>query len=302
MTRAARTSTSAGYPELMRQVAPLLGYDPRAADRNGVARYRSRGSLKIDFAHGTFSDFEAGIAGGVLDFIRHATGEDARNWFERQGLASRTKRYSPPRMMAAREIPRADLGAEPRELTDEQRASADFARAIFERAQPIDGVLEVAGYLAVRGGLDVTGCKSELRYSPATLWENERRKCLLVAYRSLKPTRSPASAASWSMSRSDGPRRSGRCSASCASRPPSWRRSPRRLLSPRGSRRRSPRTCSATARPGRLAVLGQSPVFRLLLASSGSFSWPKTTKPRARHGPMQPAMAAGGTRRDHCRA
>src|SRR5262245_41996039 len=28
------------YPELMRQVAPLLGYDPRAADRRGVARYR----------------------------------------------------------------------------------------------------------------------------------------------------------------------------------------------------------------------------------------------------------------------
>ena len=61
------------YPELMRQVAPLFGYDPRAADRKGVARYRSHGSLKIDFARGTFSDFEAGVAGGVLDFIRHAS-------------------------------------------------------------------------------------------------------------------------------------------------------------------------------------------------------------------------------------
>jgi hypothetical protein len=29
------------YPELMRQVAPLLGYDPRAADRKGVARLPS---------------------------------------------------------------------------------------------------------------------------------------------------------------------------------------------------------------------------------------------------------------------
>ena len=173
------------YSELMRQVAPLLGYDPWVADRNGVARYRSRGSLKIDFAHGTFFDFEAGVGGGLCALIRHATGEDARNWLERQGLASRTK-TSPPRMMAAREISRADLGAEPRELTDEQRASADFARAIFERAQSIDGVTEVTGYLAVRGGLDVSGCKSELRYSPATLWENERRKCLLVAYRSLE--------------------------------------------------------------------------------------------------------------------
>ena len=41
------------YPALMRQVAPLLGYDPRTADRKGVARYRSHGSLKIDFDHGT---------------------------------------------------------------------------------------------------------------------------------------------------------------------------------------------------------------------------------------------------------
>ena len=29
------------FGELMRQVAPLLGYDPRAADPKGVARYRS---------------------------------------------------------------------------------------------------------------------------------------------------------------------------------------------------------------------------------------------------------------------
>ena len=75
------------YSELMRQVARLLGHDPWVADRNGVARYRSRGSLKIDFAHGTFFDFEAGVGGGLCALIRHATGEDARNWFERQGFA-----------------------------------------------------------------------------------------------------------------------------------------------------------------------------------------------------------------------
>jgi hypothetical protein len=175
------------YPQLLRQVAPLLGYDPRAADHKGVARYRSYGSLKIDFGRGTFSDFEAGIAGGVLDFIRHVSGEDARTWLERQGLASRTQKYCPLGSIAARERAsrKADAGAEPRELTDEQKASAGFARATFEQAQPIEGVPEVAGYLAARGGLDVSGCKNELRYSPTTAWEKERRKCLLVAYRSL---------------------------------------------------------------------------------------------------------------------
>jgi hypothetical protein len=89
--------------------------------------------------------------------------------------------------MAAREIAsrKSDVGAEPRDLKDDQRAAADFARAVFEQAQPIDGVPEVSGYLAARGGLDVSGCKSELRYSPCTVWEDGRRKCLLIAYRSL---------------------------------------------------------------------------------------------------------------------
>jgi hypothetical protein len=170
------------YPELMLQVAPLLGYDPTAADRKGVARYRSHGSLKIDFGRGTFADFESGEAGGVLAFIEHVCGENARAWLERQGFAAPVQSPSPPRAARGR---KADSGAELRGLTDEEKARADAARMIFERAQPIDGVDEVDGYLAARGGLDVSGCKSELRYSPATVWESERRKCLLVAYRSL---------------------------------------------------------------------------------------------------------------------
>ena len=89
----------------------------------------------------------------------------------------------PLRTTGARE--KADFGAQFRELSDEQRPSADFAKATFEQALPIDGVPEVAGYLAARGGLDVSGCKDELRYSPSTVWEDERRKCLLVRYRSL---------------------------------------------------------------------------------------------------------------------
>ena len=103
------------YPNLMLQAAPLLAFYPSSADRRGVARYRSRGSLKIDFDRGTFADFEAGIAGGVLDFIRHATGEDACTWLERQGLASLKKDTS--RATEVRE--QADLGAQFRELSDE---------------------------------------------------------------------------------------------------------------------------------------------------------------------------------------
>jgi len=174
------------YSVLMRQVASLLGYDPRLADRRGLARYRSRDSLKIDFARGTFTDFEAGVGGGVFDFIQHVSGEEARIWLKSQGLVSGVKRYSPLRKMAAREITRkADLGAEPRDLTHDEKGRASTARKIFERAQPIDGVPEVAGYLVARGGLNVSGCKNELRYSPTTVWENKQRKCLLVAYRSL---------------------------------------------------------------------------------------------------------------------
>src|SRR5258707_14254908 len=140
-------SAMSDFGEFMRQVAPLLGYDPRAADRKGVARYRSHGSLKIDFDRGIFADFESGIAGGVLDFIRHASGEDARIWLKRQGLCSRTLNYSPLRTTAAREMASrtADAGVAPRELTDEQKASAANAKATFEQPQPIHGVPEVDG-------------------------------------------------------------------------------------------------------------------------------------------------------------
>src|SRR5262249_28898718 len=110
------------YSVLMCQVASLLGYDPRLADRRGLARYRSRGSLKIDFARGTFTDFEAGVAGGTLDFIRHVSGEDARTWLYRQGLALRAKRYSPLRTITRGIARKADLGAEPRDLTENEKA------------------------------------------------------------------------------------------------------------------------------------------------------------------------------------
>src|SRR5262245_16542034 len=173
------------YPELMREVAPLLGYDPRAADRRGVARYRSHGSLKIDFARGTFSDFEAGVAGGVLDFIRYASGEDACIWLERQGLAA--PRYSLLHAIAACQAAgrQDNKGADRRDFTADELERIADALMIWDQGQPIDGAPEVTGYLTARGGLDVSGCEDELRYNPTTVWELERRKCLLVAYRNI---------------------------------------------------------------------------------------------------------------------
>jgi len=45
------------FGDLMRQVAPLLGYDPNKADRKGEARYRPHGSLCVDFRRGLFAAF-----------------------------------------------------------------------------------------------------------------------------------------------------------------------------------------------------------------------------------------------------
>jgi hypothetical protein len=257
------------YSELMRQVAPLLGYDPRAADRKGVARYRSHGSLKIDFARGTFSDFEAGVAGGVLDFIRYASGEDACTWLERQGLAAR--HHSLLCAIAARQAAsrRDDKGAERRDFTADELERIADARRIWDQGQPIDGTPEVASYLAARGGLDVSGCKDGLRYNPTTVWELERRKCMLVAYRSLYTNELTG------------------ISRILVDEPERWPKTQRKMLgvvrlaaaklaavtdtlaSLRGSRPRSLRTCSAMAQPGRLAPPAPSRACRSCTESSG---------------------------------
>jgi Toprim domain len=169
------------FGQLMRQVAPLLGYDPRVANPKGVGRYRSHGSMKIDFSRGTFSDFETGVAGGVLDFIRVETGQDPRDWLKHNHINSPKPAMARPGIFRRKE----DHGAERRDFTADELERIADARTIWDQAQPIDGVQQVAGYLAARGGLDVTGCKAELRYTPTTAWENQWRPCLLAAYRSL---------------------------------------------------------------------------------------------------------------------
>src|SRR5262249_59897026 len=76
------------FVDLMRQVAPLLGYDPNKADRKGEARYRPHGSLCIDFRRGLFADHAAGEAGGVLAFIKSQTGEEPCEWLRRNHIES----------------------------------------------------------------------------------------------------------------------------------------------------------------------------------------------------------------------
>lgn len=124
-------------------------------------------------------DYAAGGGGGVFDFIRAETGEEPRDWLKRNRIGSHSRGAAGPRILRCKE----DVGAKRRDFTtDELKRIAD-ARRLWDQAQPIGGVPEVAGYLAARGGLVVGACKNELHYSPVVAWENERRGCLLAAYR-----------------------------------------------------------------------------------------------------------------------
>jgi hypothetical protein len=171
------------FGDLMRQVAPLLGYDSNAADRRGIARYRSRGSLRIDFGKGLFADYEAGEAGGVLDLIKRETGEHPIEWLKRNRLGPRYQ-YSYPRHRDPE-----DRGAERRDLTFEELERATLAREIWQQGQSVEGVAAVRDYLASRS-LELSDT-SQFRFHPKTPWRPapdaplEHRACLLVAYRSL---------------------------------------------------------------------------------------------------------------------
>src|SRR5262249_9882828 len=169
------------FGELMRQVAPLLGYDPGKANQKGIARYRSKGSLRINFRRGFFNDFEAGRAGGVFDFIEYATGEQSSDWLDRNHIDA-------PKSNGARAAKRdpEDHGAERRDLTFEELERSTRARRIWQQAQPIAGVDAVAGYLASRR-LEL-GDVSQFRFHPRTPWRADddtplrHRPCLLVPY------------------------------------------------------------------------------------------------------------------------
>jgi Toprim domain len=174
------------FGDLMRQVAPLLGYDSSAADRKGIARYRSHGSLRIDFGKGLFADYEAGEAGGVFDLIEHATGERPCDWLQRNHISA-PKGNGTARAPRARREPE-DRGAERRDLSFEELERATLAREIWQQGQSVEGVTAVKDYLAARH-LEI-GDTSQFRFHPRTPWRAapdaplEHRACLLVAYRS----------------------------------------------------------------------------------------------------------------------
>src|SRR5215471_6784662 len=184
ITRSARLPAPVvHYGELMRQVAQLLGYDPSAADRRGVARYRARGSLRIDYARGLFADYEAGVAGGVYDFVKHETGESSVEWLKRNHLEAPARCTA----RAARRRPE-DLGAERRDPTDEEKERIELARKIWDAGEPVDDEPQVRDYLASR--CLKLGDASQFRFLAQTPWRPEgeplqHRACLLVAYRSL---------------------------------------------------------------------------------------------------------------------
>ena len=168
------------FGELMRQVAPLFGYAPSAADRRGIARYGSRGSMRIDFARGLFADYEAGLYGGVFDFIKRETGESPIEWLRRNRLEAPARRIShaPPRRRTK------DLGAERRDLTQEEQDRIELARKIWDAAAPVDGVAAVRDYLASRH-LKLSDT-SQFRFLAQTPWcppDEPFRACLLAAYR-----------------------------------------------------------------------------------------------------------------------
>jgi Toprim domain len=164
------------FGELMRRVAPLLGYDPEAADRKGEARYRPHGSLRIDYRRGLFADYAAGEAGGVLDFIKRETGEQPRDWLQRNHIDA-PKPAAPQRTSRRRQN-----DGERRYLDADELERAAAARAIWEQAVPIAGVSAVEGYLRSRR-LEPIG--DQLRYHARTPWLAQTRPCLLAAYRSI---------------------------------------------------------------------------------------------------------------------
>jgi hypothetical protein len=165
------------FGELMRQVAPLLGYDPSKADHKGEARYRPHGSLCIDFRRGLFADHAAGEAGGVMAFIKAQTGEKPREWLRRNHIES--PEPSTERKPSWR---REDNGAEFRELTADELERATAARAIWDEAEPIAGVPAVQGYLYARCLEPAT---SELRFHPRTPWLAKVRPCMLAPFRNI---------------------------------------------------------------------------------------------------------------------
>ena len=83
---------SVNWPALAAPVAETLFGGKPTAQRFGEIRYGRKGSLAIDTRAGTWTDFESGESGGILDLVgREIGGErrDAITWLQQRGFLAR---------------------------------------------------------------------------------------------------------------------------------------------------------------------------------------------------------------------
>ena len=96
MTHAQSLSTMMGPA-----AAALLGPPNERLSRQteGVLRFGSQGSIEVNVGEGWFSDYEAGVRGGVLDLIKHKGGAAndaaALTWLENRGIKNKSEPRSP---------------------------------------------------------------------------------------------------------------------------------------------------------------------------------------------------------------
>lgn len=93
MTHAQSLSTMMGPA-----AAALLGAPNERLSRltDGVLRFGNQGSIEVNVGEGWFSDYEAGVRGGVLDLIKHKGGAAndaaALTWLEEHGIKDKSDR------------------------------------------------------------------------------------------------------------------------------------------------------------------------------------------------------------------
>lgn len=148
------TSNTANWAEILRAVAlEVLG---QPAERRGDEwRYGRRGSLVVNVGGnraGSWYDFEAGLGGGALEFLRHHEGLDkpqALDWLRTRGLLP----DSPPIRPASRQTSSTRRGGPrvgetagkgrpgprdgPLRPDPETQKRLEWARSLWQRSQPI---------------------------------------------------------------------------------------------------------------------------------------------------------------------
>ena len=128
----------------------LLGEPNRKLTRGKDWRYGTKGSLSVDVGAGVFTDFEAGVDGGLLALVRHVRGTDtaeAFRWLEANGFVTPSRRSSMRQGTAApspEPEPRRDEGAD-----RDRAAKVEAARRVWAACVPVDGS-PIRPYLSAR--------------------------------------------------------------------------------------------------------------------------------------------------------